>query len=258
MKERNPYKKRIQIIVDILGDLVKKADKIDRKHVVEIIRRTYERNKLSPLRGKALPPDIYDKEVASLYVVGKYGLALDEEYPELFDKVFYLEKSYENAIQKIIEGRIDEAREILKQVSPTGVIDSNTVARMLRTAFTRILLGFMGEEEFAKILVKTKEAIPEEERTVRNYVRFYIAFRVAEAIYRGELRNKMYKEAFKRALALRLGFPRVVPSDDYIAIIAKEVFSVNDNVLNKVLSLKREEKEDQEEPSQGHENEDIQ
>ncbi len=244
---KNPYKKRIQVLVNLLGDIIKKQNSLSRKKVVEMLRRTYERNKLVPLKGKANPPDIYDKEMASLYVIGKYGLGIEDEYPELFQKIFYLEKRYEEVLEKIMAGEYEEARTLLKETSPSRVIDSNTVARMLRTAFTRLLLGFMDEEEFANILKKVIEAIPEEERTVKNYVRFFIAFKVAEAISRGEIRNKMYKEAFKRALAVRIGFPKTTPSDDYIAIIAREVFGVPDNVLKNVLSIKKEEAESREE-----------
>lgn len=237
MSERNPYRKKIQVLVNLLGEIIRKQDALTRKDVVDLLRKTYEKHRIKPLKGKATPPDLYDKELASLYVVGKYGLGIDEEYPELFDKIFYLEKGYEEVINKILAGQYEEARLILKETSPTGVIDSNTVARMLRTAFTKLLLGFLDEETFAKILRKTSEAIPEEERTVKNYVRFYIAYKVAEGIYRGEIRNKVFKEAFKRAMALRLGFPKTIPSDEYVAIISKEVFSIPDKILSRTLSI---------------------
>ncbi len=240
MTERKPYKKRIQIAVNILSEIIRRGEQLDRKNVVEILRRTYEKQGLKPLKGKATPEDIYDKEMSSLYVIGKYGLGLDEEYPGLFNKIFYLEKLYEEVIDKILSGEYDSARNMLKGASPTGVIDSNTIARVLRVVFTKTILGFIDENEFAKILQETAKAFPEEERTVKNYARFYIAFRIAEAIYRGEIRNKTYKEAYKRALALRLGFPLSTPSDEYIAIIAKEVFNIPDNILNKTLSLKKE------------------
>ncbi|ABN70436.1 conserved hypothetical protein [Staphylothermus marinus F1] len=243
MSERDPYRKRIQILVNLLGEIIKKQNKLTRRDVADLLRKTYEKNKIKPLKGKATPPDLYDKELASLYVIGKYGLGIDNEYPELFDKIFYLEKGFEEAIDKILAGQYSEARAILKKTSSAAVIDSNTVARMLRTAFTRLLLGFLDEEAFAKILKKTLEAIPEEERTVRNYVRFYIAYKVAEGIYRGEIRNKIFKEAFKRAMALRLGFPRTIPSDEYVAIISKEVFNIPDKILSRILSINRKDKD---------------
>lgn len=237
--ERNPYRRRIKVLVDIFNNVLNQYKEITRQDVVDILRKTYERSKIKPLKGRANPPDLYDKELASLYVVGKYGLGLQEDYPELFNKIFYVEEAFEKAIEHILKNDFEKARELLKTISSSNVIDSNTVARMLRIPFTKLLMGFLSEEKFTKILLKTLEAIPEEERTVKNYVRFYIAFKLAESIYRGEIRNREYKEAFKRALAIRLGFPHVLPNDEYIAIIAHEVFGVIDKILVKTLSLKK-------------------
>uniref|UniRef100_A0A7C2FNB6 DUF2192 domain-containing protein n=1 Tax=Thermosphaera aggregans TaxID=54254 RepID=A0A7C2FNB6_9CREN len=235
MRERSPYKRRIQIAVSILSELTKKTGELSRPHVVEILRKTYEKQGLQPIRGKALPQDIYDKEMATIYVVGKHGLNLHEEYPELFEKIFYLEESYEKAVESVLKGDFETARNILKEVSSTGVIDSNTVARMLRIPLTKLVLGFSKEEEFANILRKTIEAFPEEEATVLKYVKFYVAFKLAEMIFRGEVKSREYKEALKKALAIRIGFPRATPSDDYVKAIAESVFELKEQDLKDVL-----------------------
>ncbi len=244
MPDRNPYRKRIQIIVDLLGEIVRHGNVTTREELRELVKQTYEKYGIVPIKGKASPPDLYDKEIASLYVIAKYGLALDDEYPSLFSNLFYTEEKYEEAIKKILEDKYEEARKLLLEASSQDQIDSNTVARMLRVAFTKLLFGFITEEEFAEILRKTAEAIPEEERTVRNFVRFYIAFKVAEMISKGEIRNKGFKEASKKAIGLRLGFPRIAPRDDYIEAIAKEVFMVPDKILEKILVVNRGEKND--------------
>jgi len=244
LPDKNPYRKRIQIIVDLLGEIIRKGNVTSREELRELIKETYEKHGIVPIKGKATPPDLYDKEIASLYVIAKYGLALDDEYPSLFDNLFRTEEKYEEAIKNILENNYEEARKNLIEASSQGQIDSNTVARMLRVAFTKLLFGFITEDEFAEILKKTAEAIPEEERTVRNFVRFYIAFKVAEMISRGEIRNKGFKEASKKAIGLRLGFPRIAPRDDYIEAIAKEVFMVPDKVLEKVLLINRDEKKE--------------
>jgi len=235
MREKYPYKRRIQVAVSILSELSKKAGELTRPQVVEILRRTYEKQGLQPIRGKALPQDIYDKELATVYVVGKHGLNLHEEYPELFEKVFYLEESYEKAVESILNGDYQAARRILKEVSSSGVIDSNTVARMLRIPLTKLVLGFAREDEFANILRKTIEAFPEEEATVLKYVKFYVAFKLAEMIFRGEVKSREYKEALKKALAIRIGFPRATPSDDYVKAIAESVFELSDQDLKDIL-----------------------
>ncbi len=251
MPDKNPYRKRIQIIVDLLGEIIRKGNVTSREELRELIKETYEKHGIVPIKGKATPPDLYDKEIASLYVIAKYGLALDDEYPSLFDNLFRTEEKYEEAIKNILENNYEEARKNLIEASSQGQIDSNTVARMLRVAFTKLLFGFITEDEFAKILKKTAEAIPEEERTVRNFVRFYIAFKVAEMISRGEIRNKGFKEASKKAIGLRLGFPRIAPRDDYIEAIAKEVFMVPDKVLEKVLLTNKDEKKEKNNESAG-------
>ena len=109
---------------------------------------------------------------------------------------------------------------------------------MLRIAFTKTILGFDTEESFIGILKRVREAFPEEERTVRNYVRYYIAFKTAEAIARGEIRNRVLKEAYKQALSARIGFEKAIPSDDYIKDIAVHVFNVPEHILSRILSLK--------------------
>jgi len=251
LPDKNPYRKRIQIIVDLLGEIIRKGNVTSREELRELIKETYEKHGIVPIKGKATPPDLYDKEIASLYVIAKYGLALDDEYPSLFDNLFRTEEKYEEAIKNILENNYEEARKNLIEASSQGQIDSNTVARMLRVAFTKLLFGFITEDEFAEILKKTAEAIPEEERTVRNFVRFYIAFKVAEMISRGEIRNKGFKEASKKAIGLRLGFPRIAPRDDYIEAIAKEVFMVPDKVLEKVLLTNKDEKKEKNNESAG-------
>ncbi|MEM1628988.1 MAG: DUF2192 domain-containing protein [Desulfurococcaceae archaeon] len=240
---KSPHKKRIQVAIGLLSEFTKILDELDRASATEMLQKAYFKAKLQPIRGKAMPPDIYDKEMATLYVIGKYGLKLHEEYPQLFNKIFYIEETLNKAIEDILNGSYESARDKLKSISPSGVIDSNMVARMLRIPLTMFILGFLSEEDFRKILQETVKAIPEEERTVRNYVRFFIGYKICEAIYKGEVRSKEYKEAYKRALAIRAGFPTSTPSDEYIRSIAESVFGLDKKILDKVLSTKKTEAE---------------
>lgn len=240
--EKNPYRFRIRVVVDILNEIISLNKEITRKNVVDIVKKMYEKHGLKPFKGKANPIDLYDKELSSLYVIGKYGLGLDTDYPDLFNKIFYVEKTLEECINLVASGRYNESRELLKSISSLNVIDSNTVAKMLRIPFTKLLFGFMSEEEFSDILKRTLESFPEEARTVRNYVKFYIAFKIAEMIYRGRIKDKSYKEAYKKAVAIRLGFPRIMPDDEYIYAISREVFNISEEILCRILSVKREEK----------------
>ncbi|ADV65092.1 DUF2192 domain-containing protein [Desulfurococcus mucosus] len=234
---KQPHKKRIQVAVSILSEATKKLDELDRSKLVDYLRRTYEKTGLSPIRGKALPPDIYDKELTTLYVIGKYGLGLLDDYPAMFSKIFYIEERLEEALNLLLQGKVDEARERIKSVSPSGVIDGNMIARLLRIPLTKLVLGFMSEDDFTRILHVVFKAFPEEEKTVRSYVRFFIGFKLAEAIYRGEIRSREYKEALKRALAIRVGFPKTTPGDDYVKAIAEAVFNIPEEELSKVLRI---------------------
>ncbi|MEM0198844.1 MAG: DUF2192 domain-containing protein [Desulfurococcaceae archaeon] len=235
-----PHKKRIQVAVELLSEFMKNLDSIDRSKAVEMLRRMYSIRKLQPIKGKANPPDIFDKEMATLYVIGKYGLKLDSEFPELFDKVFYIEKILDDAVGDVLEGRFEDVKEKLKRSSHSGVVDSNIVARMLRIPLTKFILGFTNENELREVLQKTAKALPDEERTVNNYAKFFVSLKLAEMIYKGEVKSKEEKEAFKKALAIRVGFPRATPSDDYVRVIAKNVFGISDEVLDKLLTKPRE------------------
>lgn len=236
---KTPHRVRIQIAVSILSEMVKSINEIDRVKAIELLKNTYQARKLQPIRGKTQPQDLYDKEMATLYVVGKYGLQLDQEYPELFEKIFYVEQSLDEAVNSLISLDYTRARELLKKISPSGVIDGNTVARMLRIPLTKFILGFMSEEEFKTTLHKAIEAFPEEEKTIKNYVRFYIGLKIAESILKGEIKSREEKEALKKALAIRIGFPRVTPSDDYILSIAKSVYRIPDKTLGRIFQLSK-------------------
>ncbi len=228
---RNPYKRRLKLLVD-LWDIVLRAEPSSREEVVEMLKKTYSKARLEPLRGKAKPQDLYDKEMASLYVVGRYGLGLYDEYQELFNRVFWKEEIFEEMISRLAEGDREAVEKLAEKL---GGLDQNTVARMLRLAFTRQVYGFADEDEFIEILKKVPEILPEHAETTRKYSRFYIAFRVAEAIASGRVRDRVGKEAFKQALGVKIGLDKITPDDDYIASIASEVFKVSRRKLNTVL-----------------------
>ncbi len=228
---RKPYRSRLKLLVD-LWDIVLKTGPSSREEVVEMLRRMYSQARVEPLRGKARPQDLYDKEMASLYVVGRYGLGLYDEYTGLFDKVFWKELVYEDMAEKIREGDREAFERLAGRV---GGIDQNTIARMLRVFFTKLVYGFADENDFIELLRRTSEILPDYAETIRKYSRFYIAFRVAEAIASSRVRDKMGKEAFKQALGIKIGLEKITPDDDYIASIARDVFKVSRKKLEAVL-----------------------
>lgn len=240
---KSPYKKRIQVAVRLLSEFIRRLEELNRSSAVEILKKIYSEQRLQPIRGKTTPPDLYDKEMATLYVVSKYGLRLNEEHPELHSKIFYIEEALESIVEDIVNDRVNEAREKLRALSPTGVIDSNIVARLLRIPLTKLILGFTREEDFKEILQRVIKAIPEEEKTVINYVKFYISLKLSEAIYRGEVKSREVKEAYKKALAIRLGFPKATPSDSYIWEVARAVFNISEKKIGDILTVEKSSKD---------------
>ncbi len=234
---RNPYKKKINVLVDLWTKIIEYYAEggVSRKEIEELLRKYYEEKRVVPFKGKATPEDLYDKELTSLYVVGKYGLGLDKEYREIFDEVFYHEETYERIIELLLR-KEHGARELILNLLG-GSLEPNTLARILRVMFTMVVLGFRKEEEFYKLLRAFANYFPEHKDTLRKYTRFYIAFRVAEAIAKGEVKNKVSKEALKQSLALRIGFEKSIPDDKYIYTIAREVFKVPQKILKNVLNI---------------------
>jgi hypothetical protein len=206
---------------------------------VKILKDVYERESIKPLKGASNPSDLYDKELISLYVVGKHGMGLEEQYPELFDRVFGDEVKFESAIDVALREPFDRAAEKIKTI--LGDISDNTLARILRLKMTEVFFGFTGNESFVNVIKVFSKAFPAKTKTLENYTRFYIAFKVAEAIAKGEVRDKISKEALKHALALEIGLndKRKLPDDNYVSKIAVEVFNVPQRSLAGILSATR-------------------
>ncbi len=234
---RRTQKARIDAAMEALSLILQKGV-TDREEARRILSEVYSRHAVQPIRGKAWPPDIWDKEMATLYVLAKYAFALDEEKPGLFNKLFSYEEVLEEAASIIREKPPEEARRLLLFLLG-GSVDDNTIARLLRVEFTKVLLGFGEEEEFVKLLQRLAKVLPEQENTVRKYARYYIATRLAQAIAAGLVRSRIGKEAFKQALAAKLDLEKTMPDDNYIRFIATTVFSVPKKRLERVLGGRR-------------------
>jgi len=223
------HRKRVEVVTDLIAEALEEG--WDRERLKKEMYKRYEEHGISPLRGIALPPDILDKELATVYVISKYGLGLDEELRDLLE----FERKLERAAEAILEKGKDAREQVTSELGP---IDSNLLSRIFRVVFTSVVLGFKDEEELIRLLHRALETFPDMENTIRKYARFYVAFRVAEAIAKGEVRSRMEKEALKQSLALRVGLPKVIPDDNYIYKIAKEVFKIPEERLRKVLKVK--------------------
>ncbi len=206
-----------------------------REQAIEVLKEEYAKRGLSPIKGSAEPSDLYDKELTSLYIMGKYGMGLEQQYPELFDSVFSVEIKIDQASELLIS-KGQSARDAVTAL--LGQMDGNTVARLLRMALTKIYFGFSDEELIRSLATAITQAFPDRSDDVNRFLKFYSAFTIAEAIEEGSVRDRVSKEALKHALALRLGKGKeIFPSDRYIAKIASDVFGVPTRVLRQILSL---------------------
>ena len=234
-RARETQRQRIDAAMETLSKLLR-DEVFDRKKAVKLLEKVYKSKAIQPLRGKAWPEDIWDKEMATLYVIAKYALVLDEENPDFFHKLFNYEETLEETANIVRERPVEEARK-LALFMLGGSIDDNTVARLLRVVTTAVVMGFKGENELIELLRKLGKVFPEQEHTVRKYARYFIALRVAQAIAAGLIRSRIDKEAFKQALAAKIGLEKIMPDDEYIAFIASTVFEVPRKRLQKILSI---------------------
>jgi hypothetical protein len=238
VERKRVYRKKITVAIDLLGNITG-DEELDRESAVAALKDSYERTRLSPFRGSAFPEDIYDKEMATLYIVGKYGMGIDNDFPEVFEKIFGKEKAYEEALETLLSAaEPDEKRKKIENLLGREP-DSNEIARILRILFTKIVLGFDDEERIVSALHEAIKVFPEHENDIKKYARFYIGFRIAEMIATGQIRSKVDKEARKQALNLKMGLGKVMPDDTYIYNIARNVFKVPRQKLMGILQPRR-------------------
>jgi len=224
-------RRRIRVLVDAWSEVMLRNAKT-REEVIEILKRMYEEHGVDPIRGASMPPDLFDKDMISLYIVGKYGLGLDAELPnEFFEVVFPLELSIERFIDKLLSNPSTACEE---EKDFCSSLDDGRVARVLRFAFTKMYFGFSTEEEFKKVLKSLYQLLPQFAETVRRFARFYIAYRVGEMIAKGHVRNRMEMSLAKNAIALELSIPKAVPSNKYIIEVAKHYFQIPERLRNEV------------------------
>jgi len=235
--QKGVYRKKVSVAIDVLSEIAERGLS-DRGEVVDLLKRKYEELRISPFRGIAQPEDLYDKEMATLYVIGKYGMGIDEDYPELFSSLFDREIKYEEFAREILSNDDDATKKsrALEKLG-TDVLTSNDVARILRVEFTKVVFGFSSEDELLRLMSEIERIFPENAKDVRNFKKFYIGFKLAEMITTGEVRNRLEKEAMKQAMVLKLGSGKLAPDDRYIATIARRVFKVPREKIERILSL---------------------
>lgn len=226
----NALKDRVEACLEVWSHILKRQVK-NRRAVVELLRKVYERRKVEPIRGKT-KIKIYDKEMITLYLIGKYGLGVfnENDHSRIFSKEMMIERSFE----EIAEG--GNPREVLSKYF--AKIDENLVFRVLRLGLTKVLFNWEDENRFIRVLREFEKNWPELDYKFRSFKKFYIALMIAKSIVEGKIRNRLEKEALKHSLCIRLGAEKSAPPDSFIRDIAINVFKGEEYEVNKALSTK--------------------
>ncbi len=238
-RARQTHRRRIRAALEALSRIMK-AGVRERREAVKILMNTYNEMAVQPIRGKAWPPDIWDKEMATLYTLAKHALHLYERSPELMHSLFGFEEVMEDAGSAVLETEDEEKARKLLLFYLGGDVSDNTIARLLRVFVTEATLGYRSFEDVENLIKKLAATLPEKEQTLRKYTRFYIALRVAQLIAAGLVKNRIVKEAVKQALAARIGVKKSIPDDEYIGYIARNVFEVPKRRLTQILGQQEE------------------
>lgn len=233
MREVSLKRKRVKAYVNALSELIIMDDPT-REVAINILKNTLESAGLEPFRGVSKPPDIYEKELISLYVVGTRGLGIHEEYGDKFSKIFYVEKVYDDLLKIVESNEPNSLRNLFKQILGRDVSDYD-IARLLRLTVTLYYLDFVNSNYVVMVLKKVVSAFSEYTDTIRRFIKFFIAIKISSDIASGLIKNKMKKDLTKQLISLNIGLSKAVPSDRYIQEIAKILFNIPRGVISKVL-----------------------
>jgi len=209
----------------ILKYNVRSREKIRRR-----LEETYNKYSVEPIRGRT-KINIFDKEMITLYLVGKYGLGLDES--EIPNKAFSKEIKIEKTVDSILKG--ENVEKVIKKHFRR--VDENIIFRILRFVLTKILLGWEDEDALIKVFSLFEKKFTKYEKNFKSFVRFYVALRIAEKIVKKEVQNRLEKEALKHSLCLKFNMPKNAPSDNFIREIAVNVFKGEEHEVNTVLAF---------------------
>jgi len=224
------YRERVEACNEVLAKVL--AGRLNRREeVVELLRESYEKRGIEPLRGWSAR-NLYDKEMAVLYALSKYGLGLSwEDYPQLLE-VFGREEAYEKAYRDILAGVHPQAA-VKRNV---GEFTQEALFRVLRMAVSLVVLGFEPEDNLAKVFHESLRHLAFFRRNFFTFMRFYVALRTAERIANGEIKTRGEKEAFKLSLCLRMGASNMAPPDELIKLVSRSVFKVGGRRLSRIFS----------------------
>jgi hypothetical protein len=229
MPMNKAYKLHVDACNEVLGSILTRSIS-NRAEAVEKLAEAYKKRGIGPIRGWS-SKNLYDKEMAMVYLVCKHGLGLELSENPALSQIFSYETKYEDICREILEGA--EPHDVIQKI--VGDVDKNAIFRALRLMLTAVVLGFEEEDKLFRLHRALAKEFKEYEKGFRSFMKFYVALRVAEKIALREVKNKNEKEALKLAMCLRIGAERKAPPDKLISLIAREVFGIPKRVISKVL-----------------------
>ncbi|AOL16224.1 hypothetical protein BFU36_05310 [Sulfolobus sp. A20] len=225
------YKERVKVLTEIWGLITASWDSITRDDLVEILKNAYIKRNIKPFRGFNAN-NLYEKELVSLYVIGKHGLGLFDENKNIFDKLLDKEEKYEYISNLILDGKVREAFDLAES-------SKDNLAKALRMTFTEVIFSFEPDEKLYRSLRNLNASDNDQiKHTAKSFSRFYTAFKLAEGIAEGSIRDKLTYIAMKKSIAISIGIDYPLPKLSYVDLIAKEVFNLNKKILTRVLGSK--------------------
>lgn len=237
---RQLYKDRIEASLDA-WDKILKGEVSTRPELENLLVTIYKEKGVEPFRGLS-KIRIYDKEIATVYVVGKYGLAIvDDESIKQYSNLFQIEiigDDVYNQLRRVDFTLSNELRDSIREkidIEVMGESLEERVFRAYRLIYTGSIMGFMSETDFVKMYGALLEVFPQLSERLINYVRFYVATRIAEKIALGLITNLNDKKIEKYAYCVRLGLTKCAPSDKLIREIAIKVYKAPRNIVNKLF-----------------------
>ncbi|WP_069807392.1 DUF2192 domain-containing protein [Vulcanisaeta thermophila] len=234
------YKSRFEAAMEIWSRIMKN-EVSSRNQLEELLYIVYKQKNVEPFRGLS-KIRIYDKEISTVFIVGKYGLGLvDGEVTKAFSNLFNVElrcdEIYQFLKSRNFQLSIDDMEKVRKLLDDNilGLKLEERGFRLLRYVFTGAIMRLMPEEDFVNTYKALATVYPDLAKAFMRYVRFYVAFRVAEDIALGNIKKPEEKKIMKYTYCLRLNLTGCVPHDKLIREIALRVYKVPRKVVDRLF-----------------------
>ena len=232
LRYKNPNKHRIEACIEVWG-LIANGKIKSREELVKALKEAYDNHGIEPFRGIS-KIDLYDKEIATLYIIGKYGLNIYDEVKGKVGAIFKPEELYDKAVKAVLEGV--NPKQALQELFEK--VDSQVFFRILRFAVTLNLLGYLDDDKLRLVISEMFKSFPEFSERYRSFIRFYVTLKLCELIALGKVRNRIEKEILKHTLCLKFNAPKATPSDKLLFDVAVNVFALKRSILENILSKK--------------------